>query len=271
MNTPTTVKKLPYLLFLTAFLLGGFFSHKAAAMTIGYYDTSRELYGFSGGGPYLSKAKQWLIDQGHTLVSTSTVDTTFLSGVDAFYAGLIKSVTDSEVSAMKNFVNNDGGFLFIQTDWTTAPWTAPANTILSGWGISHGGYYHNDSGHYTVGSSEWVTTPNLVTGFTGSYHSAITSSPADFEVLARDNKDRPILGVFDAGAGRSSDVLVATDINFWDDAIGWKNASNRQLWENIWASADQQTGANPVVPEPASLILFGSGLVGALTRKLRKA
>jgi hypothetical protein len=240
----------------------------AQAIVIGYYDGSRESWGFSGGGPYLSQAKQYLVDQGNTLVSTNMVDATFLSGVDAFYTGLISSVSSSEVAAMQNFVDNQGGFLFIQTDWTDAPWTAPANTILSNWGIAHAGSYYNDSGHYTVGSSEWVTNPNVVTNFIGSDHSVVTSAPSDFEVLGRDSEGRTILGVFDAGAGRSSDVLISTDINFWDDLYGWQNASNRELWANIWQTASNQIDP-PVTPVPAAVVLgaMGLSLGGWLSRR----
>ncbi len=265
------IKGFSRVLFLTLTIMIGAFPQKSDAMTIGYYDTSRELWGFDGNS-YLSNAKQWLVNQGHTLVTTSNVDSSFLSGVDAFYTGLIKSVDNSEVLAMQNFVDKQGGFLFIQTDWASASWTAPANTILSNWGISHGGDYSNDSGHYTVGSSDWVTSPNIVTNFIGGAHSVITSAPDSFEVLAKDSADRTIMGVFDAGAGRSSDVLVATDINFWDDDYGWANASNRKLWENIWKSADKQTGGNDdgggtAVPEPATMLLFGSGLLGFITKR----
>lgn len=244
------------------------------AITIGYYGSSKEDWGFVGNN-YLSQARQFLVDEGHTLVSTSVMDGAFLSGVDAVYVGLLSSAPSvTEISALQNFVDVQGGFLFIQTDWTSALWTAPANAILANWGIAHDGSYSNDSGHTTVGTSEWVTTPNAVAGFIGSQHSVVTSAPSDFEVLGVDDLGRTILGVFDAGAGRSSDVLISTDINFWDDSAGWTNASNRNLWENIWQAASDQTGGGGgrAVPAPATLGLLGAGLMGlAVLRRQQQA
>ncbi len=204
------------------------------------------------------------MDNGHTLVSTNNADAAFLSTVDAFYTGLIGSVSAAEISAMQDFVDIEGGFLFIQQDHSSGTWHAPSNQILNNWGIANtAGTFSNDLGHYTVGSSSWVTDPNVVAGFSGSAHSTIDIAPVGFEVLARDDLDRIIMGVFDAGAGRSSDVFVATDIDFWSDGFGWSDVRNRNLWENIWTSASVQIDPpdeNGEVPEPASIALIGMGL-----------
>lgn len=248
----------------------GMGAQQAHAMKIGYYDATREQYGFSGQN-YLSNARQWLLDQGHTLVSTNLADTAFLSGVDAFYTGLIGSVSNAEISAMQGFVNTQGGFLFIQQDHDSGSWHAPSSQILSNWGIGNSaGTFTNDFGHFTVGSSTWVTNPNAITGFTGAAHSTINEIPTGFEILARDDLNRVIMGVFDAGAGRSSDVFVATDINFWDDSIGWLDQRNRKLWENIWTGAVNQIDPPNGVPEPGSLALLGLGLAGLAALRKRK-
>jgi len=252
-----------------------FVPQAANALVIGYFDSSRELYGFAGG--YLSHAQQALIDSGHTLVATSTADAAFLSTVDAFYTGLISSVSTEEVEAMEAFVNVDGGFLFIQQDHDSGGWHTASSTILANWGIGNSaGTFDNDSGHYTVGTSAWVTDPNVVTGFSGAAHSSVNVIPEAFEVLARDNADRVIMGVFDAGAGLASDVFVATDIDFWSNDLGWNDPRNRALWANIWSTAQGQIDPEdptepPVVgvPEPSTIALFGLGLVGLALRRRR--
>ena len=251
-------------------LAGVAFSTQALAITIGYYDSSRELYGFANNG-YLSNARDWLTAQGNTLVAINYADSAALSHVDAFYTGLISTVDATEVAAFQNFVNVQGGFLFIQTDWADATWTAPANQILSSWGIVDSGSYTDDSGNHTVGTSSWVTDPNTVTGLTTSAHSVITSAPSNFEVLAQDDANRTILGVFDAGAGRSSDVLISTDINMWDNSYGYADTRNQQLWANIWTSATTQIDGGNTVPDSGStLALLGLALcaISGLRRRM---
>ncbi|GEM_PF-822554 len=213
------------------------------ALVIGHYDQSREINGFSDN--YLADARDALLLSGHTLVSTNDLSGGFLGNVDAFFTGLITTISTEEVTAMRNFVDTDGGFLFIQQDHGSGLWHGAGETILSNWEISTSGLYFNDANHQTVGSSPWVSSPNLVDSFSGTAHGIISQSPDDFEVLGEDDLGRAILGVFDSGAGRSSDVLVSTDINMW---TAWDDERNRQLWDNIWNYADQQIINNPLNP-----------------------
>jgi PEP-CTERM motif len=242
----------------------------ANALTIGHFDTTRELYGLSG--DYISGARQALLDAGHTLVAVNSVDAARLAGVDAFYTGLISSVSGAEIIAFRNFVNVQGGFLFIQQDYSDSPWHAASSQILNEWGIGNSvGSFSNDAGHYSVGTSTWVTDPNTIVGISGAQHSTINVIPVGFEVLMRDSANRAIAGVFDAGAGRSSDVFVATDIDFWSDAWGWNDVRNRNFWQNIWTGAARQIEPPTGVPLPGSLALLGLGLFGLAYRKRKFA
>lgn len=258
--------------FVAAASLAALLASPSFGITIGYFDNTRELWGFSSSnGGYLSEAREYLEGKGHTLVSTDMADAAFLSTVDAFFTGLISSVSVAEVQAMQDFVDVDGGFLFIQQDHDSGPWHPPSQQILANWGIaSSSGTFGNDSGHTTIGTSEWVTNPNVVTGFSGAAHSAVGNIPVGFETLAQDDAGRIIMGVFDAGAGRSSDVFVATDIDFFSNDYGWTDSRNRALWENIWSTAGGQIDPPDRVPDSGSTILLLLASVATLAKIARR-
>src|SRR5262245_47340519 len=158
----------------------------AHALVIGYFDETR-AFGFAGEGiqpgspPYLSQAKQFLIDQAYTLVSTNLADAAFLSGVDAFYTGLMSypkedpvtvcddsgncelefPVARAESQALHDFVTVQGGFLFVQHDHDAGGFVFPANDILQLFGFSGAKGDFVDDGTHTVGTTHWVTEPNV--------------------------------------------------------------------------------------------------------------
>jgi hypothetical protein len=253
-------------------------SLSASALTIGYFDSSRE---YDGNSAYLTNAYFALESAGHTLVATNTANASFLETVDAFYAGLLNNggISTDEVSALRDFVDVSGGFLFVQQDYSNAllwgfplpgvytDWYAPGQSILANWGITSSGSYTNDSGNVTVSSSAWV--PSLGLGFDGSLHGEINTKPTGFETLATDDLGRSILGVLE-GSGQSGDVFVATDLQFW---TGGDIVNNYVLWTGIWSNAEARILARNVndVPEPVTLALLGIGLMGlASTRRKAK-
>lgn len=253
-----------------------FFAFTTNALNIGYLDISREQYGFSAGGPYLSFAKQSLIDSGYTLLPTNKITPEYLATVDAFYFGLTpisKPLESGELAALHDFVDENGGFLFVQSDWNKTTYVNRAqNVILGSYGITHDGRFYDDLGNYTVGSSDWVSKNELVSSFSSGYHSVITSYPSDFEPLAYDQLNRVILGVLNPSNSRKGTVLVSTDINMWDNYKGWKDSKNQILWSNIWStvSAQYPTENSNEIPEPQILSFLVFGVLFLFGSKLRK-
>jgi hypothetical protein len=249
------------------------FSAQAFALSIGYFDNTRELYGFSSGTPYVGNAKQWLVDQGHTLVSTNTADAGFFSGVDAFYVGLTGSVTVPELAAMAAFVEQ-GGFLFIQADHGL-PWATAASSLLATFGLAHDETPRGNGGaDYTiVSNSDWVGPPGVDVGFIGDAHTRISTAPNDFEVLATGLQGETVLGVLYPTGSRLGAVVVATDINFWNNTHGWTDARNRSLWASIWNTAAGKPNPPGVPDNTSTAALLALSVLGlaALQRRRRVA
>lgn len=239
---------------------------QACALSIGYFDSTRESFGFSGGGPYLGNAKQWLADQGHTLLATNTASGEFLGGVGAFYVGLLNSVTADELAAMTTFVD-EGGFLFLQADHAGTPaptWGPSATALLANWGFVHQNDYSTFGQDYQIApdGTPWVPDSGQVPGFHGDRHSVITAAPDGSMVLATDDQGRTVLAVLEIGS-KGGAVIVANDINFWNNVDGWMDARNRSLWATLWQNAAARHDSANRVPETgATALLLATSLLG---------
>ncbi len=225
----------------------------AYAMNIGYFDTSRATGTLDD---FATNAKQSLLDSGHSLQSTSGINGTFLSNVDAFYTGNILSLSSEEVSALHNFVDIQGGFLFFQLDNGFAEEITTANSVLNHWDIVVDNTTGSSPGSVVNSSSPWMS------GATGSYTSAtyrkLVSTSSDFIRLAEGDNGDLHLGVLESDVGRAGNVFISTEYGMW--FVGGLPSANETLWDNIWNNAANVTSTE-VVPEPSSFFTIGLALV----------
>ncbi|MBF0478247.1 MAG: DVUA0089 family protein [Candidatus Omnitrophica bacterium] len=102
----------------------------------------------------------------------------------------------------------------------------------------------------------------------GDYTVAITQAENNFAGGLGDNIS---LGFREQGQGNYTPGIVKTETGIDVTGSFWETNGNNTIYQrtNLWAFDVDQGGSTNAVPEPASLLLLGSGLAGMFFRRKR--
>ncbi|MDQ7839037.1 MAG: PEP-CTERM sorting domain-containing protein [Thermodesulfobacteriota bacterium] len=211
---------------------------------------------------------------GHTSsIIYGTLDTNDLSGVDLLWAVQPSdSYTAAELSTMATFLSGGGRIAFMGEHGGYAPnendrISAALSYLGSGMSIINlwpDGGFHNA----TVGNGQIL--PHTLTAGVNTYNYAcfapLAMGGASQVLMLGTNLSDVMMGYENIGLGS---IFLITDQNVWDNVYSSSN-DNNIMFENLLLA---KTGAEPI-PEPCTMILFGTGIVGAagiLKKRIKKS
>jgi hypothetical protein len=204
------------------------------------------------------------------------LDTVNLTGISLLWATQpADAYTAAELTTMANFLAGGGRIAFMGEHGTIAP--AENNRINAalaflGSTITIQNVIH-DSGFRSasVGDGQILAHPLTAGVNTYEYAAYAPLTVAGTAQVLMIGEEQPSVMMAYQNIGPGS-IFLITDQNVWDNDPLWGSFDNERMFENLLIG---QTGAPPpppvgTVPEPGSLVLLGSGVVGLLYSRSRR-
>lgn len=211
-------------------------------------------------------------------VITGQLDSNDLSGVNLLWATQPSNAyTAGEISTMSTFLSNGGRIAFMGEHGSGIAENEnlrinSAVAALGGHMTILNGMMRDPGDHVATVANGQILAHSLTVGVNDYIYAAyapIELSGAAQQLMLGQSLSSTMMAYENIGAGS---IFLITDQNVWDPSrkLGYDNDI---LFENLLAAstgAPSVSGPANAVPEPATMLLFATGLVGAFVRKVRK-